>query len=303
MHWHILGAGAIGCLWAYFLTRAGQDVSLILRNPASLEQWPASGQLEITEAGQRHQIHCQLETPDTAVPIRHLLVATKAYDTLSAVEAIQPRLHDDTEVVLLQNGMGQQQQLLEQLGRLRLWAATTTAGAWLETRHQLHCVSRGDTHIGPMSESTAPLPSGWETLDIPLHTCADIRPHLWRKLAINCAINPLTALFDCRNGALLEDPARLETMRKVCREVEQVAAAAGMELFPEPLEARAAAVARATGDNFSSMLQDIRHGRRSEIEQITGYLCQQADRLNMEVPVNHSLLQGIRALSPQDRVK
>ncbi|GAA0689686.1 putative 2-dehydropantoate 2-reductase [Marinobacterium maritimum] len=298
MHWHILGAGAIGCLWADFLTQAGQKVSLILRDQASLAQWPAGGRLEITEAEQPHHIHCQLETPDAEVPIRHLLVATKAYDTLSAVEAIQPRLHDDTEIVLLQNGMGQQEQLLERLGNVRLWAATTTAGAWLETRNKLHCVSRGDTHIGPLTDNTSALPSGWDRLDIPLHPGSDIQTHLWRKLAINCAINPLTALFDCRNGALLEDSGRIELMRNACREVEHVATAAGIELFPEPLEVRAAAVARATGENFSSMLQDIRHGRRSEIEQITGYLCQQADRLNIEVPVNHSLLQGIRALSP-----
>ncbi len=298
MHWHILGAGAIGCLWADFLTQAGQKVSLILRNQASLAQWPADGRLEVTEAQRHHQIHCQLETPDAEMPIRHLLVATKAYDTLSAVEAIQPRLHGSAEVVLLQNGMGQQQQLLDRLHNVRLWAATTTAGAWLETRHRLHCVSRGDTHIGPLSERTPALPSGWDRLAIALHPSTDIRTHLWRKLAINCAINPLTALFDCRNGALLNDPARIELMRNVCREVEQVAMAAGIVLFPEALEERAAAVARATGDNFSSMLQDIRHGRRSEIEQITGYLCQQAEMLAIEVPVNLSLLQGIRALSP-----
>ncbi len=303
MHWHILGAGAIGCLWASFLARAGQEVSLILRNRTSLDQWPDNNLLEVTEAGRTHQIRCLLETPDAEAPVRHLLVATKAYDTLSAVEAIQSRLQADAEIVLLQNGMGQHQQLLERLRHIRLWAATTTAGAWMESRHQLHCVSRGDTHIGPLTASAAPLPSDWDRLDIPLHACTDIRPYLWRKLAINCAINPLTALFDCRNGALLEAPERVELMRNLCREVERVAAAAGIELFPEALEARAAAVARATGDNFSSMLQDIRHGRRSEIEQITGYLCRQASRLNIETPVNHSLLQGIRALSPQDRVK
>ncbi|GAA0788214.1 ketopantoate reductase family protein [Marinobacterium sediminicola] len=298
MHWHILGAGAIGCLWADFLSQAGHQVSLILRNRTTLEQWPGDGRLEITEANQQHQTYCQLETPDTEVPVRHLLVATKAYDTLSAMEAIQSRLQPEAEVVLLQNGMGQQQQLLEQLKDISLWTATTTAGAWLESRHQLHCVSRGETHIGPLTQHSPLLPSGWDTLDITLHPCPDIRPYLWRKLAINCAINPLTALFDCRNGALIETSERQETMRRVCREVEQVAAAAGIELFPEPLEERAAAVARATGDNFSSMLQDIRHGRRSEIEQITGFLCEQAQQLGIAVPVNLSLLQAIRAKSP-----
>lgn len=302
MHWHILGAGAIGSLWAGFLSRSGQDISLILRNRSRFTQWPTAGPLEIIEAENRQQLNCQLETPDSEIPVRHLLVATKAYDTLTAVQAIQPRLAPGAEIVLLQNGMGQHQQLLEQLDNIQLWAATTTAGAWLESRHRLHCVSRGDTHIGTLTEHTPLLPSGWQKLDIPLHPCADIRPHLWRKLAINCAINPLTAIHDCRNGALLEHPSHIELMQSVCLEVEQIAAAAGIELFPDPLADRAMAVAKATGDNLSSMLQDVRQGRHTEIEQITGFLCEQARILGIEVPVNQSLLQAIRALSPKNGV-
>ncbi|MBA4503103.1 ketopantoate reductase family protein [Marinobacterium marinum] len=303
MHWHILGAGAIGSLWADFLTRAGHSVSLIVRNRTTLDHWPSDCGLEINRSGHWQHVPCLLETPDADTPIEHLLVATKAYDTLSAIEALQPRLRAGTELVLLQNGMGQQQQLLERQYTHTLWAATTTAAAWLEQRHQVHCVSLGDTHIGPLTAETSLLPAGWEQLDIPLHPCTEIRPHLWRKLAINCAINPLTALYDCRNGELQEDPARTELMQHVCREVEQVATANGIELFPESLAVRANAVAQATCDNFSSMLQDIRHGRRSEIEQITGYLCREAERLNIDVPANHSLLHAIRALSPQDSAK
>ena len=304
MHWHILGAGAIGCLWADFLTRTGQDVSLILRNHSSLAHWAENGPLEVCAGQNRHSVHCRLETPDAEVPIGYLLVATKAYDTLTAIEAIQPRLAPEAEIVLLQNGMGQHEKVLQRLQqqrpKLRLWAATTTAGAWQENRQRLHCVSQGDTHIGPLTDHTPALPSGWDQLDIPLHACADIAPLLWRKLAINCAINPLTVRFNCRNGALLETAERIEMMQRVCREVEQVATAAGITLFPEPLEERAAAVAQSTGNNLSSMLQDIRNGRRSEIEQITGFLCQQARALNIDVPVNHALLHAIRAMNPQD---
>lgn len=302
MHWHILGAGSIGCLWASLLSRAGPDVSLILRNRAALEQWPDDGRLDITGAGEQHRLHCRLETPATELPIRHLLVTTKAYDTLRAVEAIQSRLQPGAEIVLLQNGMGQQQALLEQLADIRLWAATTTAAAWRESRSLLHCVSLGDTHIGPLTGDSPSLPSGWDKLAAPLHPCADIQPHLWRKLAINCAINPLTALYGCRNGMLLEHAGHREVMLRVCEEVERVAAARDIELFPGGLAARVTEVARATGDNLSSMLQDVRHGRRSEIEQITGFLCRQARLLNVKVPVNLSLLQGIRALGPHDGV-
>ncbi|MBR9827242.1 MAG: 2-dehydropantoate 2-reductase [Oceanospirillales bacterium] len=300
MHWHILGAGAIGCLWAGILSRAGQDVTLILRNRHTLDQWPTPGRLDILQAGTCHSVDCHLETLAADTTITHLLVATKAYDTLSAIEAIQPRLSPDAEVVLLQNGMGQQQAVHAYLPTHPLWAATTTAGAWREARHRVHCVSLGDTHIGALSAATSYLPAGWADMDIPLQHCTDIYPHLWRKLAINCAINPLTALFDCHNGKLLTHPERKQKMYAACHEVERVAAAAGITLFSTSLTDQATTVATATAANVSSMLADVRHQRRTEIEQITGFLCQQAQALGIEVPVNRSLLQQIRALGPNE---
>jgi len=200
--------------------------------------------------------------------------------------------------------MGQQQAAQALLPNCRFWAATTTAGAWREPPNRLHCVSRGETLAGPLSSDIPALPSGWEKLPLPLKACDDMLPVLWRKLAINCAINPLTAVENCRNGELLQHPDRLQQLRQLCAEVEQVAEAAGIRLFDTPLHQQAEAVARATGDNLSSMLQDIRHKRPTEIEHITGYLCSRAQAFGIDTPLNTRLLQQIRTITtarePQD---
>lgn len=296
MHWYILGAGAIGRLWACLFEQSRLPATLLLRNRAALSRWLACGPLELIERDRTRHCTLQAEVASASSPINHLLVTTKAHDTLSALQAIQPRLRPGCEIVLLQNGMGQQEAAQSLLPGCRFWAATTTAGAWLEPPSRLHCVSRGETLVGPLSSGLPELPSGWHRLPLPLKPCEDMLPVLWRKLAINCAINPLTAVENCRNGELLH-PDRLQQLRRICAEVEQVAQAAGITLFETPLHRQAEAVALATGDNLSSMLQDIRHKRPTEIEHITGYLCRRAQELGIDTPLNTRLLQQIRALT------
>lgn len=294
MHWHILGAGAIGTLWADLLTQSGQTVSLIRRtvHPGQAKA------IQVSHGRQSHRFHPhQLTVEALKPPIDHLLVATKAQHTLAALQPLLPFLHDNSQVVLLQNGMGQHEAVARLLPRCRIWAATTTAGAWRESAEQLHLVSLGETRIGPWHTGMPVLPDGWATLPAPIIACTDIRPYLWRKLAINCAINPLTALYHCRNGELLIDTDRLDQLRQVCTEVEKVARALNISLFDIPLHRQAEAVALSTAENLSSMLQDIRQGRATEIEHITGFLCRQAEQLAINIPTNRDLLQRVRKLS------
>lgn len=297
MHWYILGAGAVGRLWACLFQHNALPVTLLLRDQTALHHWQDAAGIEFIESATTRHFMPEVEVVDNDTPIRHLLVTTKAYDTLTALRAIQHRLQPGCKIVLLQNGMGQHQAVLDTIAGCHLWAATTTAGAWRESPNRLHCVSRGETVIGPLTPDTATVPPDWDTLPLTLTGCADIESVLWRKLAINCAINPLTAIENCRNGELLENPQRLERLRHVCTEVEQVASAAGIQLFTGPLHEQAESVARATGGNLSSMLQDVRHQRPTEIEQITGYLCNRASQYGIATPVNAALLVQVRALT------
>jgi 2-dehydropantoate 2-reductase len=130
--------------------------------------------------------------------------------------------------------------------------------------------------------------AGFEALAV-----ADIERWVWRKLAINAAINPLTALIGVPNRAIADDPDLRQLAATLAEEVATVARARGLTL-DDAVEA-ALAVATATGENRSSMLRDLEQGQPTEIEAITGAVVAEADRLGVATPANRLVAALIRA--------
>ncbi|MFT6913929.1 MAG: 2-dehydropantoate 2-reductase [Motiliproteus sp.] len=300
--WHILGAGAIGSLWACYLQLSGRQPRLILRN-AALQRF--NGTLLLCDADTRQEILLSAELADSNLPIQRLLLTTKSYDALSAVESVRHRLGSASVIVLLQNGMGQQQQLAERFPDLAIYAGTTTEGAYLKStgqQQQLVHAGRGASWLGPINARAAD--RGSTVLDsllrLSLTTGYDdkIQNRLWHKLAINALINGLTAIHNCQNGQLALNPDYREQMRQLCGEVEQLAIALQQPLFDRPLLEVAVEVATATADNYSSMLQDVRNRRPTEIKYINGYICRQAERLGIDTPCNQALVDHISSHHP-----
>ncbi|PZR58434.1 MAG: 2-dehydropantoate 2-reductase, partial [Stutzerimonas stutzeri] len=109
MTWHVLGAGALGSLWATRLARAGLPVRIILRSAERLADYRQAGGLTLEEAGQTSRQAITAELPDAPMPIQRLLVACKAYDAEPAIAQLEARLAPGCEILLLQNGLGSQQ--------------------------------------------------------------------------------------------------------------------------------------------------------------------------------------------------
>ncbi|PLW82965.1 2-dehydropantoate 2-reductase [Kineobactrum sediminis] len=296
-HWHVLGAGAIGCLFASLLQQAGARCTLLLRDDdPALE----TGETVITvrSDGQCTTRTFPVSACHEADSIRHLLVTTKAYDVVPAVASVGHRLSSNSTVVLLANGLGFQETLAGRWPTLDYYSATTTEGVFREATRSICHAGRGQTLIGQPGRTVAPdWFSDWQALAIDCSWAQDIEQALWRKLAINCAINPLTALHHCRNGELATNPALALEVRALCAEIETIGTAAGQVAAVEHLREQVAAVITGTANNRSSMLQDVAAGRETEIDYLSGYLVRVANGLGLPAPRNAAMLDAVRALS------
>ena len=295
--WHVLGAGAMGCLWASSLAASGRETRLLLRAP------PAhAGSVDIHLQGindSLRTVRVRVDGSGEDSPIDRLLACTKAPALLPALQQIAPRITHGAAVILLQNGMGFHEAVAALLPQARVFCALTTEGAFREGAFSVHHAGRGETLLGAWCAADAAAASavaselGGSGLRVRL--AENIHQALWKKLAVNCAINPLTALHGCANGELLTQPALRREFDAVCAELAVILAGLGHADIAPGIAEEAARVARATAANRSSMRQDLEAGRETEIAFITGFLCERARAAGLSCPLNEALFAAVRA--------
>ncbi len=294
MSWHVLGAGSLGGLWAARLFRGGEPVRLILRDRTRLAQYRAGGGLHLTEGDTTSLYPLPAEAPEAGNPIRRLILACKSYDAEEAIASVAARLEPDAEILLLQNGLGSQDAVAARVPRARCLRASTTEGAFRETDFHVVAAGAGQTWIGDQLGTQAPPP--WldtlTALGFTLRWTDDIDARLWRKLAINCAINPLTVLHRCRNGELRQHASEVADL---CSELAALLEAMGLAPAAQGLQQEVEAVIAATANNRSSMLQDVERGQRTEVSYLLGHALPIAQRLRLPVPQLEALHQRLRA--------
>jgi len=294
----IVGQGAIGLLAACRLALAGRPLPLLQRQRTAA--------LAITYSQQQQDFSLLLGT-EVSAPLDFLLVPVKAFAVTQALTQYQPLLSPNAVIVLCHNGLGTLESARSLLkADQQLWFASTTHGALKTGPHRLKHTGLGQTIVGPIAgPATSPdvSPAAMllkpqyanllETALGPLQQTGDILPVLWRKLAINALINPVTALYQVRNG-VLADGAFQPLLRRLLDEYLLVAAACGQYFSQTELWATVQQVIRTTAGNFSSMQQDVLHRRQTELCFINGFLLQQAQLHQIELPTHQRLVNALQ---------
>lgn len=310
----VVGGGSLGLLLAGRLAAAGADVRLVVRTAAQRDRLRAEGLcVEAVDGTIRACVPAFAAADPPNGPVEWVLLCVKQRHVAEAAPVCAAWLGGTGRLVAWLNGLGHEEVLARWVEEARLYAAVTTEGALRMDAACVRHTGRGETHLGPMKPDGVG-PAGGAAALSPLvavlrragfATCAkpDIRPRIWRKLAVNCAINPLTALLGVPNGALVDAAELHPVMRAVIEEVAAVAAAEGVVLGDDPVGAPIAdrlldevfAVCRRTAANRSSMLQDLERGHPTEIAHLNGAVASRAARRGLAAPVNATLAQLVRA--------
>lgn len=307
--WYILGAGAIGGLWAHTLQTWGLDVTILARSEEQHLALQHQG-LQVTQGNETNRSHPKSLFPGLGQDtIQNLLVCTKTYATVAAIRTWRKLLHPQANIVLLQNGMGTAHALQAELPQSNIYCATTTDGAWRRAPWQIVRAGQGITQIGAFSAHLnlrVPPPSlaniialGKQhagTLNLQWHE--DIITPMWHKLAINSVINALTAIYKVTNGALIDHPQGRPRLDQLCQETENVMSRCHITPIPHGLLQQALRVLKQTADNKSSMLQDCLAGQPSELDAINGFVIQQGAILHLPCAAHKQVCSDLRAQYP-----
>jgi len=289
----VLGAGAMGSLFGGRLAEGGHEVTLISRRAGHVDRINREG-LDICGPGgdRRVKVRACLSAAEVG-PVELVIVSVKAPQTREAMAGAVGLVGLETMVLTLQNGLGNVESLVEAVGPGPVIAGASSHGARLEGPGRVRHAGGGGTALGELSGLiTARLRHLGRVLEesgfSPVTLSDDVTGLIWKKLVVNVAINAITALARIRNGRILDFPETEEISRLAVLEAVEVARRKGITLAGDMVELTRR-IARETGANRSSMLEDVTRRRPTEIEVINGAIVREGEALGVPVPVNKVL--------------
>ena len=284
----IVGTGAMASLFAARLAGVA-EVTLLGTWEAGLDALEARG-VRLVETGETEESFAVrvARSQEACAGAKMAIVLVKAWQTHRAADQLAECLHPQGIALTLQNGLGNREILENALGVERVGLGVTTTGATILEPGRVRSGGEGPIHFRP-HPGMVPLVELLTQAGFVMDPVEDVQGLLWGKLVINSAINPLTALLEVPNGALLASSSIMDVMMSAAEETAAVAAALGVKLpFVDP-GAQVMEVARDTGENISSMLQDIRRGAPTENEAISGAVVREGERAGVPAPINWTL--------------
>lgn len=291
MRFLIVGPGAMGCLFAARLSKAGYDVTLLDYIKERAEEINLQG-IYVEGVTGKYSV----SVPTLAGKIQSqpdfVLICVKSTKTKAAAETVKPWLSPKAVVATLQNGVGNLEILEGIFGRERVLGGVTAEGAtvlgWGKIRH----AGQGSTIFGPKSGPESPserIVEAFNRAGFKTSSAENVEGLIWGKLIINVGINALTAITGLKNGRLPELTGTRLVMEKAVEEAVSVAKAKGIELpYDNPLS-RVKDVCRDTAGNVASMLQDVLNKKITEVDFINGAIVREGERLGIPTPVNFTL--------------
>ncbi len=298
MNFLVVGPGAMGCLFASRLKKAGHHVIIVDHKPERADFINKRGILIEGAAGEE-RVRVPVVTGRAPEKTDVVLICVKANQTREAAEAISSWLDLRAAILTLQNGLGNLELLEEVFGKGRVLGGVTAEGATLLGPGHARHAGRGQTIIGPAGPADGPVAkivSAFEDAGFDTRSADEVENLIWGKLIVNVGINALTAITRLKNGQLPAIEGARTVMKMAVGEAESVANAKGINLpYPDPFE-RVLEVCRATAENKASMLQDVLGQRITEIQFINGAVVREGKKIGIPTPVNLTLTSLVSAI-------
>ncbi|MCP8309666.1 MAG: ketopantoate reductase family protein [archaeon] len=301
----IMGAGAIGSVFGGFLSNS-QDVTLIGR-VSHISAIRKKG-LRISGIWGEH-LFKNLKAFTSADECREfspydlILITTKSYDTEYATKQILPLIKEDSIVVSVQNGIGNEEIISKMVGKERTMGGMAIFGAMLiKPGHVKVTVYASECLFGTLSQDmkrSKAIADITTKAGIPSLPTDDIIREKWMKVFYNIALNPLSAILKVRYGALgIYDETRA-IIKSMLQEAFEVAKAEGIRLkftWEEYFNYLIEKQLPPTAEHISSMLQDLERRKRTEVDYMNGAIVRLGKVHGTKTPVNEAIVNLIKTL-------
>ncbi|MGG1791556.1 2-dehydropantoate 2-reductase [Bacillus mycoides] len=287
----IVGPGAIGLLYTFYLQKSNQDVTLFTRNDKQAEELNLTG-VTCIRNGERETVFPSILPIESMLDkqLDYTFIAVKQYH----VTDILPFVQGESSLIFLQNGMSHLH-VMQKIGNERIAVGIVEHGAKKENGHTVRHTGIGVTKFGVVRGQSSCFKKVFNCFPFdyfPIQIEDDWKGIMRNKLVVNVCINPLTALLRVENGELISNPLFYQMMEQVFQEVAFLV----KEEDKEMLWKMVCQVCEKTSHNISSMLADVRANRQTEVNAIVGYVLEEAKEQQQSVPTLRFLFNAIKGM-------
>lgn len=295
----ILGAGAMGCLFAARLADAGARVTLIDVDEGRLAALAAEGVTLADDAGEHVARVAACRAEAATGPADLIILFTKGLHSRAAIRSAAHLVGPETIGLTLQNGLGNGEIVAEVVPAARVVHGNTDFPADLEGPTRVSSHGPGQSRLGGLvpeaDAAAARVAQLLSAAGLPAVADPDVEAAIWEKVAFNAALNSLSAVTGRANAGNGPPPGR-RIAHAIAAETAAVAAARGVTVDLPKIEAKIDFVFVHHPHHKSSMLQDRLAGRATEIESINGAVMREGERLGVPTPVTATLADLVRLL-------
>ena len=291
MHFAVIGAGNMGCVYGGNLARIGQEVSLIDVWDAHVRAIQQDG-LQMTGLKGSYTVRPRATTVPAEIPKADAaLICVNTYSTPEAAQAAAIVLKENGYALTLQNGVGNVEILAGVLGQQRVLAGLSFQSGDLEAPGKVSHTNNGETYLGELDRSRTErlekIRALMEEAGLNPVIVDDVISTIWTKFVHNCGINALCAITGLRPGEIQEVPAFDEFQTRIIEEAVALVRAKGIQLPEDALHT----IKEYCAHKFHrpSMMQHLDRGQLTEIDALNGYVASESPKLGLAAPCNDAL--------------
>lgn len=299
----VVGAGSVGGFFGAHLAKRNPNVSFLLR-PKTLEAVKLNG-LTIRSASGTFTVHPPAASDPRELPQPDLIIlGVKAFDLDEVMTQIEPVLTERTVLLTLQNGIDTEDRIIARTSRDCVVGGVAFIYSKIATPGVVDHYKKGAVAIGELmgheSDRLLKIRDLFTAAGIPCHLSKDIRRSKWEKMCWNCVFNPITVLINDKVARALDHPEMMRVIHQIVGEVAAVSAAVKVPL-PADMPERVVKATQEIRDIHTSMYDDWKAGRQTEIAYLNGFIVQKARELGIPTPVNEAMTAMIKAITEQDK--
>ena len=295
-HVTIIGAGAMGCLFAANLGESGVAVTLIDSDEDRLAAITAQG-ITIDDDRGRKIVHVGTSRAEEAGPTDLVMLFTKGMHSSAAIRSVAHLADGDAHAITLQNGLGNAEEIAQVFAPDRILIGATDLPADLSPPAFVSSHGQGKIWLGAFAGASADMADQVTKLfsraGLPSQHDDKILTSIWEKVAFNAALNPLATMTRATVAGLDSAEGR-DIAFGIVAETVATAAAYGIVIDPDSITAKIEHALAHQRQHKASMLQDVEAGRRTEIETINGAIVRAAQAKGVATPITRTLANLVR---------